>query len=488
MEITLKGNVGKWIKTAIIAAVNLLLWAIPSNVAYLIAQNRDILLRRYSLTQFIWMLLLIPISIIALYLIWSNETNKRKRQFQITALALSIIVSVLLVDLFIRLAEPKRYIMHKSYYHRVPNTIARGTIHDVPETAFSYPKMRPGYPDVEYTLTADKRGFRNKTDLEKYDIVILGDSFAEGSNVTDSEVWAVLLAQKSKLTVYNLGMAAGNPGTYLVTFKRFGVDLSPKMVLCMVYEGNDFRDSNFQREDTFGYYLSNYFRSSPIRRAFMELLVRQLGSTDSDIPENLVASKNNHTSDDKANTDPTLMNALSWLPVAVPDGPDAKYYAFTVKSLLAHFESRDTFLRLKGCQQTFANLRQIKEMCYAKNICLVIVYAPNKPHVLLPLIQHKVPPKSLRAFMALKESNLPATDKLMDTVLDRLDVKESVVKEFCRQESIEFVSLTEPLRQGIAQGQQLYFTYDDHWTPIGHEVAANTISHYIDEHPVVKNY
>jgi hypothetical protein len=481
MEITSKGNVGRWIKTAIIAAINFLLWAIPSNVAFLIAQNKDILLRRYSLTQFIWMILLIPVSIMALYLIWSNETNKKKRQFQITALTLSIIVPVLLIDLFIRLAEPKQYIMHKSYYHRVPNSVARGTIHDVPEEAFFYPKMHPGYPDVEYILTADKRGFRNKTDLEKYDIVILGDSFAEGSNVTDNDVWAALLAQKSKLTVYNLGMAAGHPGTYLETFKKFGLALSPKTVFCMLYEGNDFRDSNFQREDTFGYYLFNYFRSSPIRRAFMEFLIRHLGSRGSNTLVGSVTSSHN-----LLDVDAAIVNALSWLPVSVPDGHDAKYYAFTVKRLSADFESRDTFLRSKGCQKTFDKLRQIKEMCNAKNIRFIIVYAPDKPHVLLPLIRHKVSSENLRAFMALEEGGLPPADKLMDTVLDRVEVKESVVKEFCRQESIEFISLTEPLRQGITQGQQLYFTYDQHWTPIGHEVTANTINPFIEEHPVIK--
>lgn len=88
--------------------------------------------------------------------------------------------------------------------------------------------------------------------------------------------------------------------------------------------------------------------------------------------------------------------------------------------------------------------------------------------------------------MSLKASNLPPINKLIDTVLTRLDIKESAVKKFCRQESIEFVSLTEPLREGITLGRQLYFTYDDHWTPIGHEVVANTMSHYIEEHPFEK--
>lgn len=487
MKIVLKDHVGKWIKTTVIVAINLLLWAIPSNVSYLIAQNRDVLLGRYGVAHLTWIFLLIPISIMALYLTWSNEENKKRRQFQIAALTLSIIVPILLVDLFIRLAQPKQYIMHRSYYYRAPNTVVGGTFRDVPENAFSYPTMRPGYPDIKYILTTDKRGFRNKTDLEKYDIITLGDSFAEGSNVTDDDIWATLLAQKSKLMVYNLGMAGGHPGTYVETFKRFGLDLSPKIVLCMVYEGNDFRDSNYKREDTFAHHVSNYFKSSPVRHTLEELMIRHLGSGDSNTSEDSLASGDNPAGSDKADAaDTASVNALSWLPVAMPDGPDAKYYAFTVKSLLADFENRDIFLHSKGCQKTFANLRQIKELCDAKNIRLIIVYAPDKAHLLPLLIRHKVPPESLRAFMALRKNNLPPTYKLMDTVLANVEMKESVVKKFCQQESIEFVSLTEPLRQSIALGRQLYFTYDDHWTPIGHEVVANTIYNYIDELPTSK--
>ena len=486
MKIASDGQLGKWITTAIIAAVNLLLWAIPSNVPYLIAQNRDVLLGRYSMAHLTWLFLLIPISLIMLYLNWSNEENKKRRQFQIIALILSIVVPILLVDLFMRPAQPKQYVMHKNYYYRTPNAALSGTFCDVPENAFSYPTMRPGYPDIDYALTTDKRGFRNKTDLEKYDVITLGDSFTEGSNVTDNEVWVALLAEKSKMTVYNLGMAGGHPGTYLETFKRFGLNLSPKIVFCMICEGNDFRDSNYEREDTVGQQVSNYFKSSPIRRTLKELMIHHLGSTDSKISGNSVNSSDNSAGSDNADVNTNFVNALSWLPVAIPDGPDTKYYTFTVKNLLAHFVNRDTFLRSKSCRKTFDNLRQIKEICNAHDIRYIIVYAPDKSHVLMPIIRQKVSPESLHAFMALKASNLPSADKLMDTVMARLDVKESEVKKLCQQESIEFISLTEPLREGIAQGRQLYFTYDDHWTPIGHEVVANTISQYVDEHPVKK--
>jgi hypothetical protein len=486
MKIASEGRAGKWIKSAIIVAINILLWAIPSNVSYLIAQNRDVLLGRYSVARLTWVFLLIPISIMALYLTWSNEENKKRRQFQITALTLSIVITIILADLFMRPAQNKQYVLHKSYYHRTPNTVFSGTFYDVPENAFSYPTMRPGYSDIEYTLTTDKRGFRNKTDLEKYDVITLGDSFTEGSNVTDNEIWAALLAQKSKITVYNLGMAGGHPGTYLETFKRFGLNLSPKIVICMICEGNDFRDSNFKRKDTFGYKLNNYFKSSPVRRALEELMVRHLGSTAGNTSEDLLGSRDNPVGSNKTDVDTNSLKALSWLPVAIPDELDAKYYTFTVKNLLAHFDDKETFLRSKSCQKTFANLRQINEICKSNDIRFIMIYAPDKSHVLLPIIQHKVSPESLRAFMLLKASNLPPTDKLIDTVLTRLDIKESEVKKFCREESIEFVSLTEPLREGINLGRQLYFTYDDHWTPIGHEVVANTISRYVEEHPFEK--
>ncbi len=476
----------KWIQTIIIAAINLMLWIIPSNVPYLIAQNRNILLGRYGLTHLSWVIFLIPVSLMWLYLIWSNENNVKKRQFQVTALALSIIIPIILVDLLMRLAQPKTYVMEENFYHRKPNSVIQGTIHDVPENAFTYPQMRPGYPDIEFILTTDKTGFRNKTDLNKYDIIALGDSFTEGSNVTNEDVWTVKLAQKSNFSVYNLGMAGTHPGIYLETLKQFGTALSPRIVLCMLYEGNDFRDSNYEREDTIIHKISNFFRSSPLRLAMQELLIKELSSAKNKPVENQAALANNHVISEKEDANPAAVSALSWLPVPLPDGPDAKYYTFTVKNLCDHFETRESFLRSKGCKKTFASLRQIKKICNDNNIILTIVYAPDKSHVLMPLISDTISAETLREFMALKMKKLPPTNELKDAVLSRLDMKEQVFQEFCEKEFIEFVSLTESLRQNTALGEQLYFTYDDHWTPIGHEVVANTINTFINELPAFK--
>jgi hypothetical protein len=473
----MKQNTEKWLWTVLILLINVLLWAIPGNVAYLTAQQRDILLGRYSLGQFTALLVLVPVSAIILYLNWSNEKNKRKRQLQIVALSISIFVSILAMDVFLRLVERKNYVGQSDLYHRAPNTMQTGVTKDVPETAFSYPRSPPGFPDTKFTLTTDKRGFRNKTDLEKYDIATLGDSFTEGSGVSDDQTWPVLLAQKTALPVYNLAMSGGSPVSYLETFKKYALPLSPKIVICMLYEGNDFRISNFKKKSG----LNVWFKSSPLRRILKNSLIRSFGS-----------SFHNQTQTDNPDTDragpealPKSLKALDWLPIAVPDDPNAKYYAFKVKALAAHYENKDkdTFLKSLGCQKTFQNLLEIKKICDEENIRFILAYAPDKPHVLLPLIKNKLTPDQLYEFLSLREKNLPPPKELMDIVLSRTNLAESATKEFCRQNSIEFVSLAEPLQKGIAAGRQLYFTYDQHWTPLGQQAAADTISHYLETVP-----
>jgi len=468
----------KWLITALVLLINALLWIIPGDVAYLIAQQRDILLGRYSLGQFTLLLVLIPVSAIILYLNWSDKKNERKRQFQIIALSVSVLISILAMDAFLRLVERKNYVGQSDLYHRTPNTTQTGITKDVPEAAFSYPKSPPGFPDIKFTLTTDKRGFRNKTDLEKYDLITLGDSFTEGSGVSDDQHWPHILSQKTGLTVCNLAMSGGSPLSYLETLKKYALPLSPKTVICMLYEGNDFRDSNFKKKTGATNTLGNFFKASPLRRVIKNSLIRFFG-----------AMSAKAVADDKAEVSADSLKTVSWLPIAVPDGPQPKYYAFKIKALTTHYENKDksTFFNSSGCRKTFEAIGEIKKICDRSNIRFILAYAPDKPHVLLPLIKDKLTAGQLYDFLALKEKNLPPAKELMEAVLSHINTAESATEEFCRQNSIEFVSLTEPLRKGIAAGLQLYFTYDQHWTPLGQQTAADTLSYYLETTPAKPN-
>lgn len=468
---------GKWIWTIVIVLVNLVFWIAPSDIAYNVAQHRDILLGRYTIDHTAALLLVAVASTLILIGIWSNRKRKGNQQkaygFKIVVIFISIVVSIVAVDVFMRIARRKRYVKNQSFYYRVPNIVQHGVNKDVPPTSFSYPQTPAGYPDLDYTLTVDGRGFRNSTNFDSYDIVVLGNSFAEGSHVSDDQAWPFLLARKSNRAVYNLGMSAGSPVTYLEVFKRFGLNLSPKIVICMLYEGNDFRNANFDRgkktERSFD--LKTLLCNSPLRHRTRQALIRYLGPINSNRFKNKAANGNTN----QLYTPSHPLYAVSWLPVGIPDSPDAKYYAFKIKRLLTHFVSEDTFLNSIGCRQTFEHLSEIKRICDENNIRFVVVYAPDKPHTLLPLIEDDVSVHQLHAFMALKEKNLPPVEELMGILRNRLHVQESSVGTFCCDEGIEFVSPTEPLRKSIAKGFQAYYTYDQHWTPIGHEIAADTL-------------
>lgn len=469
----MKKNTVKKLVTAALILVNLIIWIVPSNLAYNVAQERDILLGRYTVERTTTLLLFAFVSVLVINGIWSDKTRKREDSFKLIALLVSIIISIVAVDIVMRVVQRQQYIKSKGYYNRIPNTILKGVKKDIPPTVFSYPTTPAGYPDSDFTLTVDKRGFRNKTDLEKYEVVVLGDSFTEGSHVSDEQIWPVVFAQKSNSAVYNLGMSGGNPVTYLETLKKFGLELSPKIVICMLYEGNDFHGFNFKsKEDEHKRSLGTLFRTSPLRLSIKKAMIRCLGPINSNRRKNTAAS-NNPEAQSYAPSHP--LYAVSWLPLPVPNDPNAKYYAFEVKRLLSHFVNKDDFLQSPGCRQTLAVLREIKQICNQRNIRFIVAYAPDKPHTLLPLVKDNLQPQKLRAFMALKEKNLPPAPELVDILLSHLDIQESAVEEFCKMESIEFVSLTQPLRQNITEGLQAYYTYDQHWTPIGQKIAAETL-------------
>lgn len=461
----------KWITTVVIAAGNIVLWAIPSNIAYLVAQHRDVLLSRYSVAHMTWLLLLLPISAAVLYLIWANEKNKRKRQFQVIALSISILLSLCVVDLALRLVSSRRYVRQAGLHHRMPNTEKKGITLDVPPTAFSYPNAPNGYRPINFILTVDHRGFRNQTDLKQYDILAIGDSYTEGSGVSDTQAWPVQLATKSEKNVYNLSVSGGHPDTYLESFKQFGLALSPKIVLCALYEGNDFRNDNFKEaKKGVGYDMQLFFKRSPIRRYIKEAIIRYLGPVGSSRAEKL---------GEKGGP----LFPLSWLPLAIPEGPEAKYYTFQIKDLLQHYVSKEQFFQSIGCQQSFHALRQINKICRTKNIRLIVVYTPDKSHVVLPLVKDTLSPDLLHEFLALKADDLPDPHELKDTLFTRLKEKEAIFADFCRQESIEFLSLTKALRREILVGRQAYFTYDQHWTPLGHKIVAQTLAQHLTSTP-----
>ncbi len=88
---------------------------------------------------------------------------------------------------------------------------------------------------------SDEVGFNNPRGLwskTEADIVLLGDSFAQGACVAPSEGMGERLRTRTG-TLVNLGMGGTGPLYQLAVLKEFGARFAPKNVIWLFFEGND---------------------------------------------------------------------------------------------------------------------------------------------------------------------------------------------------------------------------------------------------------
>ena len=460
----------KRLLVVVVLVINLILWVVPSNVVELIARNRHVILGRYSREHFTWILISLIASAIALYLGLGSAARKKKRTFQVLATLLVGLPLVFVLDLALTLTHPDArpaYVFEGLAYHRRPHSQEVVTHEDRPQARRSYPNApaEAGFARTTCTLTVDQRGYRNQTDADSCDLLILGDSFAEGSQVSDQQVWPVLLARRSGLKVYNLGMSGYDPQHYLAALQKYGPALKPRLVLCLLYEGNDFRAAKWiENPDDYrppaGKLVQYYIRHSRLLGAVDGLMCGLLGAVNA---SGQVAGG----------------EMLAWLPLRIEAGGRATYYAFSPKRMVRHYLTEQEFREDEDWKTTIRILGEMRQTCHSLGAELLIVYAPDKPHVTLPLAAAALPAEQVRAFAALKLEDLPEADAFLENLLARLGSKETVTHQFCRAQGIAYLSTTPGLRELAGRGRQAYYTYDQHWTPLGHQVVAQVVHEHL---------
>ncbi|HKQ48301.1 MAG TPA: hypothetical protein VJZ71_09560 [Phycisphaerae bacterium] len=435
---------------------NAIAWAIPSNVAKLVAREQHVLLGRYSRAHFSWLVVAGILSLILLFLHFSpTPAVKKRRVFSVLAMFIGLIPSLFAVDLVLRAVTDYPYAPDEHVYHRPTKAVYRGSYEDLPKTKRSFPQTPPGYGTVELVMSYDTEGFRNARALAQCDIVAVGDSFTEGSRVRDEESWPARLMQQSGLSVCNLGISGYGPPEYVAAVERYGLPKKPKYVICMVYEGNDFRSARTAVRA--GVTLKQAVATSALVFKINEFLCEKMGAL-------------------RSNGSYRGQESMSWLPLRVPseDGPA---YAFGANQLTELAVRREK-LELEGSWYIMTELlKKLQKACESGGAWLIIAYAPSKARVVFPLAAEHLDADRVRDYMRFKKDplDLPEGKALISELLARFPVQETLVREWCERRSIPFVSLTQPLCDDAAQGRQVYYTYDQHWTALGHETAARQI-------------
>jgi hypothetical protein len=472
-----------------LVAVIAVAWAIPGSVVSHVARQEALLLGRYTVGH------LAGLAIGTLLLGLTASLLWQKRSLAESALlAAMVLVSsgagVVLVSSFARMKIAPRYRempvasvvqdpalraqLRGSVTTREPNYRWEVLREDRPAPGRSYRNRVAGRPAVPIVLSTDDRGLRNPPRAGRYDVVVAGDSFTEGSMVTDDRTWWSLLAQQSGLRVYNTGVSGLTLREYLNNWAAFGLDTGARTLVVTIYEGNDWKPLHTPRPAAaaalapsrsrfaavfgaglLGRLYDFAWRSSPLRWRTERALVQELAPIGAAMP--LPSSE-----------------GLDWMPAAVTAGGATHYYAWEPKHLLRLYWEPAAFAAAPEWTTNEVVLLQLAGIAREQGVRLVLAYAPSKPHVVLPLLRDQVNAAQLRAFASFRDRDdvLPPTEAFRDQLYRNLDTQEHTLRDWCVAQGVDFVSLTPVLRARMAEGVPVFFTYDPHWTEEGHAVVA----------------
>ena len=127
--------------------------------------------------------------------------------------------------------------------------------------------------DLKYRLiNNDSLGFKNPNDVYQKDIdlVILGDSYAEGLCMDENNDTSGHLRSFGINTI-NFGVTGSGPLVSLGIFREYVEILKPKNVIYFYFEGNDIEDLNWEKNNTdlikylnYEYKQNHYFRKGEL--------------------------------------------------------------------------------------------------------------------------------------------------------------------------------------------------------------------------------
>lgn len=288
----------------------------------------------------------------------------------------------------------------------------------------------------DVSVRYDGNGFRNADDLEKAKIVLIGDSFVEGSIVLYESIASTRLSKMLATPVLNLGQTGYGPQQVAATLRRFGFSAQPQTVIWVLFEGNDLTH-DYRRYESLGgkpeEFVARYH--SLWARSFLRNSLLRL--------DRLVHNPQTDRSDTGKERSGILSTPGEWNGQRV-------YFGFESQPLL------DNDVRsLNGARQVILGVAQ---ECRQRDINFVLVFAPIKFRVLHDMVEFA--PGSVASTW----------------VVNDLDER---MEQWALEEGVAYLDLTPALRRAASNGSLGYYLDDGHWNATGHEVAATQIASFL---------
>lgn len=290
----------------------------------------------------------------------------------------------------------------------------------------------PARPPYNVDVAYDRNGFRNSEDFTHADVVAIGDSFVEGAEVGRDLTVVARIGQALNVPAANLGQSNYGPQQELVVLKRYGVALSPKIVVWFLFGGNDLGDVD-------AYEWRRQHLDEFLRPPVVSLSARTF-------------TRNAVIAVAKLTTPPRRVES----PVARRHHIDFTSRSGAVETLYLDAEEGPWLPRQWDvASETLLGAREVTRRAGAD---LLVVYVPRKLRVYSGFIRAE-PGTFAHTW---RTNNLP-----------------DVLGAWCDENGIPFLDSTVPLRDAVASGRSVYLPDDVHWSPEGHEVVGAAVSERI---------
>jgi lysophospholipase L1-like esterase len=286
----------------------------------------------------------------------------------------------------------------------------------------------PARPPYRVDVAYDRNGFRNSRDLDRAEVVAIGDSFVEGAEVAEPQTVTAVMARQLGVTVANLGQSNYGPQQELAVLRRFGLPLQPRVVVWFFFGGNDLGDvETYEWRRTH----ATEFLSPPsslTARSFARNAVIALA---------------------RVTTPPRTVESPSAAQAAM-DFTDAS--GVTRRLYLDAEEGPWEPAQWETARRTLDEAQRLTEAAGAR---FLLVFIPRKLRV-------------YRGHVDAAPSSLARTWTTNDLP--------QVLGAWAAGQGAAFLDATIPLRAAVAAGTSVYLPDDVHWSPEGHAVAGAAVA------------
>ena len=340
------------------------------------------------------------------------------------------------------------------------------------------------HPLYRFPFSTDAEGFRNQPGAEDAPVAALGDSFTDAMTLPVEAAWPSRLSARLGVPVRNYGTAGFGPGQERRVLEEYVLRRRPRVVIVAFFAGNDLQDAErfarFQQDGSFRPSFAYGWEFKEVVARFDNLYVVSFARGIAGLLQHPAPGRGAPSEfDGYSGDDPAAPNvseaAFDRGLFTVPVAGRTLRFAFLPAYLNTLRFSRAELEAWPGWALTREAYRQMDREVRAAGARLVVMFIPHKAQVYLPLLQASLPPAQLtRALQAaLREPDQPLD---LGAMQDNRLAMNGLMHDFCAQQGIEFLDLTQALQARVALGQNVYFPDDSHWNAAGHEAASEALA------------